>query len=475
MSTNRIISIFDVFKIGIGPSSSHTLGPWLAALNLLKRCNASGRKWEQLLSLKVELYGSLACTGIGHQTDKALMLGLMGHDPKIIEVERIAEMIKEIQQTNTIVIDDCHSFMFNPSKDILVYTEEQLAQHPNGIKFKLTYQDQLEVTETYYSTGGGFIEREGSDVTEIKLKTPPYAAQKAQDIFEANRRTGISLPAMVLENEQFWYGVEGVERRLNEIWRTMQECVLKGFSQTGVLPGGLKVRRRASEMIGQLLPNRTIEHLEDLCLELDRTPASFIDTAKWISLFAISVNEVNASMGRIVTSPTNGAAGVIPAVLLYAYVFEKKRSLDELRDFLLTAGEVGTLFIKSATISAAVGGCQAEIGVSSAMAAAGLTHIKGGTLYQVMCAAEIAMEHHLGLTCDPIAGLVQIPCIERNAMGAMKAITASELALSRKGMDAKVSLDEVIATMWATAQDMSSKYKETSKGGLSISVAQKEC
>lgn len=472
-SAHKVISIFDIFKIGIGPSSSHTLGPWLAALDFIKSFTNEGHTLSDILSLSVELYGSLALTGKGHQTDKAILLGLMGFDPKTFDTNLVKSITDSIHSNKELIINNSVHISFDPNKDIIYYKSKVLDCHPNGMRFSLTLKNNTTYFSEYASTGGGFIEKNGKS-TKVSLSAPSYPSQTAQDIIHWHQKTTNTLPQLILENESYWQSPTSITENLDSIIATMHQCVLNGFQTEGTLPGGLNVQRRAPTMLKQCLSLEYPKNIETLIQTIQQQNLKFRDTSKIISAFALAVNEENASMGRIVTSPTNGAAGVIPAVMLYAQCFESKTQKD-LHDFLLVAGEIGTLFVKSATISAAMGGCQAEIGVSSAMAAAGLTQILGGTPHQVLEAAEIAMEHHLGLTCDPIAGLVQIPCIERNAMGAMKAITASELALSRTNSKACVSLDEVIRSMWLTAQDMNSKYKETSTGGLAISVNQKGC
>ena len=470
------ISVFDIFKIGIGPSSSHTLGPWLAILDFFDNHKANTK--EIYHSLSIELFGSLALTGKGHYTDTAVCLALLGEKPETIDCSKIETLITKLEEQKVLSIFGQTTIPFDPSKDIIFNYSEQLEYHPNALKIKLASNNQS-LTQTYYSTGGGFIVKE-SDLPREKanniLSQPPFPSKTAKDILMNAKRSNKKMSEMIWANENFWHGSK-VESQLAFIWQTMADSIITGFKTTGVLPGPLKVKRRATEIFRQMLPGKTGYCIDELIDQIKQNIWTFSQTSRWVSAFALAVNEVNASLNRIVTAPTNGAAGVIPSVLLYALCFTscKKPQEKVIQDFLLVAGEIGTLFVKEATISAAEGGCQAEIGVSSAMAAAGLTDALGGTTYQVLMAAEIAMEHHLGMTCDPIHGLVQVPCIERNAMGAIKAITATELALSRQEEDACVSLDEVIQCMWRTSQDMDKKYKETALGGLAITVNVKGC
>ena len=471
------ISIFDMLKIGIGPSSSHTLGPWRAAerwINHLKK--------EHLLtkttSIKVDLYGSLSLTGKGHATDLALILGLTGSDPEYIVTETIHTIVRDIQNSKKLKFGNSFEIPFDSKNDI-VFNKEFLPFHANGMTFKAFYNGDLISEDTYYSIGGGFVVREelihAKENTEIQ-KTFPFPIQKAKELETYCFNTKLSISEIVLENEKCLRTEEEIDFELNRIWNTMLECMYTGCHTEGTLPGGLNVRRRAFDMHEKLKEeNKYITPLEWL-ISIRKTDIKFRQILKWVSCFALSVNEVNASLGRVVTAPTNGSAGVIPAVLMYYLVIENhEANFNHIKQFLLVAGEIGSIFKKGATISAAMGGCQAEIGVSSAMAAGALTELLGGTPEQVLMASEIAMEHHLGLTCDPIGGLVQIPCIERNAMGAIKAINAAELALDLDSNQAKVPLDKVIASMYETAKDMNAKYKETSTGGLAVSVNIIDC
>ncbi len=471
---NSRISIFDVFKIGIGPSSSHTLGPWNAALSFINHVE----KNVELINIQevhCTLYGSLALTGKGHQTDKAIALGLSGFIPKNIDQNRIDEYIEKINKTRKIKILRQFEIPFSFNKNILYDTKTKTTVHPNTLEFKINYNGGQTYSLKFYSTGGGFIICDSNSKESKRLPKPPFPAQNAADLLNISRSKKLSIAQLVYKNECFWHTEVGLQENIKELWVTMQSCILNGLNTEGYLKGGLNVKRRAKAMSKNLCGIQNLGSITDLIQHIQKKNVKPTEVTQWVSTFALAVNEENASMGKVVTSPTNGAAGVIPAVLMYAIIFENKKNASHIVDFFCTAGEIGSLYIKEATISAAQGGCQAEIGVSSSMAAAGLTEILGGTTEQVIVAAEIAMEHHLGLTCDPVGGLVQIPCIERNAMGAIKAITASQLALARDPKEACVSLDQVIQTMWKTAQDMNDKYKETSKGGLAISVSSREC
>lgn len=456
------LSIFDIFKIGVGPSSSHTLGPWKASLDFVRLLESI-----DFDRLRITLYGSLSKTGKGHCTDIAIQLGLLEYQPETIDTKCIASYIHKIKEEQKIDVSG-RTITFEPSKDI-VFNDIDREGHPNTVLFEALKGDEIVLAEKYYSIGGGFIEKPNDASGNDVEKTYPYKIDKATDLLEHVETLGKSIDEIVMLNETHHLTEAEVLQRISDIFYTMKACVFRGVTTEGVLPGGLEVKRRAAKMCRDLLGGASFDSMEELDALIRATPTDFITVNKWVSCFALAVNEENADLGRVVTSPTNGAAGVIPAVCLYYYYFISDQP-TMLRRFFLSAGEIGCIFKKGATISAAVGGCQAEIGVSSAMAAAGLTQMMGGTPKQVLMAAEIAMEHHLGLTCDPIGGLVQIPCIERNTMGAMKAITASNLALSSNPDDAKVSLDVVVATMWETAQAMNEKYKETSEGGLAYQL-----
>lgn len=472
------ISAFDIFKIGVGPSSSHTMGPWRAAQTFLEHCHREG-VLDQVTRVRCDLYGSLAKTGRGHGTDFAVILGLSGKDPVTCDPNELPSLVSRVRTTKMLPLAGGRSLRFDPETDLIFNPTITHASHPNALKFTATLAGREPVVETYFSIGGGFITQDGPASGNRATVTVPYPLERGQDLLEVCAKLGKTIPEVILLNERAWRAEPQVRADLLTIWRTMQECIYRGCHTDGTLPGGLNVIRRAAGMNRNLISATGTRTLEDWRQAVKASGNDFQRTLKWVSCFALAVNEENASFGRVVTAPTNGAAGVIPAVLLYLDLFCNRPadSDQHIIDFMLTAAEMGSLFKKGATISAAMGGCQAEIGVSSAMAAAGLTQVLGGSPGQVLMAAEIAMEHHLGMTCDPIKGLVQIPCIERNTMGAIKAITASTIALEGNPANARVTLDGVIKTMWETARDMGSKYKETSEGGLAvyISVGLTEC
>lgn len=463
------ISVFDMFKIGIGPSSSHTLGPWRAALKFVDFLEKHDRL-EDLVEIHVYLYGSLAKTGKGHGTDIAVQLGLSGEDPVTMDVQDVQVRIDEISSKQLLGVGGKKNITFIPGEHIVFHMTESLPFHPNALSFMAKMKSGEHVAETYYSIGGGFISREGETGEAKEQVNMPFHVSKADDLLHWCRSTGMSISEVVLENETAWRTEEQTRAGVSKIWEVMKECIYRGAHAKGVLPGGLQVNRRAFELNRKLLGEKQESSYEEWIEAIRSGGDHFKYTLDWVSCFALAVNEENAAFGRVVTAPTNGAAGVIPAVLQYFIVFCDGNEEKKIIQFLLTASVIGSLFKQGATISAAMGGCQAEIGVSSAMAAAALTECLGGTQRQCLMAAEIAMEHHLGLTCDPIAGLVQIPCIERNTMGAIKAITASQLALQSTPDFAKVSLDGVIKTMWNTALDMNHKYKETADGGLAVNI-----
>ena len=470
------ISVFDMLKIGVGPSSSHTLGPWRAAERFLAELNQENI-FEKVVHIKIDLYGSLSLTGKGHATDFAVMLGLSGQDPEYIPIENIDKIISSIKTTHQIDLGNQLLIPFDIEKDI-VFNKNFLPFHANGLTFTAFTSDK-KFTSTFYSIGGGFVVKEErvNAKNKIQIKCEfPFPIQNAEELLKYCHSENKSISEIVFENEKSMRSEEEIHNELMRIWHTMLECMYIGCHSEGILPGGLNVRRRAYDMhqglIGLSNYNSPQEWLE--CIR--KTEVKFRQILKWVSCFALAVNEVNAALGRVVTAPTNGSAGVIPAVLMYYLTIENHQAGEkEIKQFLMVAGEIGSIFKKGSTISAAMGGCQAEIGVSSAMAAAALCEVMGGTPDQVQMAAEIAMEHHLGLTCDPIGGLVQIPCIERNTMGAIKAINAAELAMETDAKNAKVPLDKVINTMWQTAKDMNSKYKETSEGGLAVAVNVADC
>jgi L-serine dehydratase len=466
---NDPISVFDIFKIGVGPSSSHTLGPWRAArffVDFLRKHYSL----TDVSEIQVLLYGSLAKTGKGHGTDIAVQLGLMDQDPVTCPVEAISGQVEAIRERKELNLGMEFLIPFDPQQDIVFLMNESLPYHPNALSFLTTLKNGTRLSSTYYSVGGGFVQQEGEVISNKDQAQLPFPVDKADDLLHWCRKTGLSIHEIVMENELTWRTEEATRSGLLQIWNVMKSCMYRGCQQEGVLPGGLKVTRRAAALNKKLLKGRAYSNYDEWIIAIREGGNDFKYILDWVSCFALAVNEENASFGRVVTAPTNGAAGVIPAVLQYFAVFCGNDTDEQIVQFLLTASEIGSIFKKGSTISAAMGGCQAEIGVSSSMAAGALTECMGGTQRQALMAAEIAMEHHLGLTCDPIGGLVQIPCIERNTMGAIKAITASQLALQSSPDFAKVSLDTVVKTMWDTAQDMSSKYKETADGGLALNI-----
>ncbi|MBF6607589.1 MAG: L-serine ammonia-lyase [Flavobacterium sp.] len=470
------ISVFDMLKIGVGPSSSHTLGPWRAAERFLAELRAKGllSKTERI---KVDLYGSLSLTGKGHATDLAVMLGLSGQDPETIPIKNIQGIVRKIEESQEIVLGNEFTISFSFLQDI-VFNRNFLPFHANGMTFT-AYTATKHFSSTFYSIGGGFVVKEeranALKKNEIKCAFP-YMIQNAAQLLEFATSENKMISEIVYENERSMRHDDVIHRELMRIWETMLECMYIGCHSEGILPGGLNVRRRAFDMHQNLIGLANYTNPQQWLESIRGTEVKFRQILKWVSCFALAVNEVNAALGRVVTAPTNGSAGVIPAVMMYYLVIENHQAGEkEIKQFLMVAGEIGSIFKKGSTISAAMGGCQAEIGVSSAMAAAALCEVMGGSPAQVLMAAEIAMEHHLGMTCDPIAGLVQIPCIERNTMGAIKAINAAELAMETDPRNAKVPLDKVVDTMWQTARDMNTKYKETSEGGLAVAVNMADC
>ncbi len=470
---HEAISVFDIFKIGIGPSSSHTLGPWKAALQCIAELKTKDVLTE-VTKIQVLLYGSLAKTGVGHGTDLAVQLGLCGFQPEIFPPEDIQPTLRNIKEEQLLQFAGILPISFSPADDIIFLKDESLPYHPNALSFLITLKDGTNLSTTFYSIGGGFVTKENDDnpmTTEIDL---PFEIDTAKQLETHCMKTGLSIAEIVLENESEWRGEEETIQGLLDIWQVMQDCIYRGCQQKGILPGGLGVTRRANTLSTRLLKGQAFSNYEEWMHAIQNSPdasgQNFRYTLDWVSCFALAVNEENASFSRVVTAPTNGAAGVIPAVLHYYLTFFNVDRKKAIINFLLVAGEIGSIFKKRATISAAMGGCQAEIGVSSAMAAAALCECMGGTVKQALMAAEIAMEHHLGMTCDPVGGLVQVPCIERNTMGAIKAITAAQLALQSNPFTAKVSLDKIVKTMLETALDMNHKYKETSDGGLAINI-----
>lgn len=471
------ISVFDMLKIGVGPSSSHTLGPWRAAQRWVDELKASGQ-FDKVSEVFVDLYGSLSLTGKGHATDLASILGLSGYDPVTIPIETIDSEIELVKTNKHIVLKGEKSIPFSIEEHV-IFHKKFLDFHPNGITFRAVLDDGEKISSTFFSIGGGFVvkkERKNAKKKAADFKKFPFQVQSAKELEIFCKAEGKKISEIVLANEKSLRSDQEIDDGLKAIWKVMLESMYTGCHTEGILPGGLNVTRRSYNTHKTLIGDATYNSPEEWIDAIRNTEVKFRQILKWVTCFALSVNEVNASLGRVVTAPTNGSAGVIPAVLMYYLVIENHdANFEDVKQFLLVAGEIGSLFKKGATISAALGGCQAEIGVSSSMAAGALTELMGGSPEQVLMASEIAMEHHLGLTCDPIAGLVQIPCIERNAMGAIKAINASEMALDGDASKAKVPLDKVIQTMWETAKDMSSKYKETSEGGLAVRVNVSDC
>ena len=470
------ISVFDMLKIGVGPSSSHTLGPWRGAERFLEELREE-EILSKIIRIKVDLFGSLSLTGKGHATDLAVMLGLTGADPEFIPIENIDKIISYIKKNKELNLAGEIVIPFDMETDI-IFNKNFLPFHSNGFSFT-AYTSETEYESTFYSIGGGFVVKEERINAKKKLEIKcafPFPIQRADELLNYTITENKSISEIVYENEISMRTPENVHSELMRVWHTMLECMYIGCHSEGILPGGLNVRRRAFDMHQNLIGLANYSNPQEWLETIRKTEVKFRQILKWVSCFALAVNEVNAALGRVVTAPTNGSAGVIPAVLMYYLVIENHDAGEkEIKQFLMVAGEIGSIFKKGATISAAMGGCQAEIGVSSAMAAAALCELMGGKPAQVLMAAEIAMEHHLGLTCDPIGGLVQIPCIERNTMGAIKAINAAELALETDPKNAKVPLDKVINTMWETAKDMNNKYKETSEGGLAVAVNMADC
>ncbi|TPN82433.1 L-serine ammonia-lyase [Aquimarina algicola] len=471
------ISIFDMLKIGVGPSSSHTLGPWRAGRRWIAELKKN-QNFDTVTSITIDLFGSLSLTGKGHATDIAVILGLCGFDPQTIDVSSITAIIDTITTSKVLRFNNELDITFDP-KTHIIFNRDFKTFHPNGMTFHATLKNGEKISSSFYSIGGGFVVKEERKRKEKKLtafQKFPLPIEKATDLLEYCIKKNKKVSEIVLENERSLRTDAEINERISQIWNVMLESMYTGCHTEGTLPGGLNVRRRAYDTHKKLIGNTQYQNPTEWIEAIRDTEVKFRQILKWVSCFALAVNEVNASLGRVVTAPTNGSAGVIPAVMMYYMVIENHdANFDDVKQFMLVAGEIGSLFKKGATISAAMGGCQAEIGVSSAMAAGALTELMGGSPEQVLMASEIAMEHHLGLTCDPIAGLVQVPCIERNAMGAIKAINACEMALDTDAANAKVPLDKVIETMWETAQDMHTKYKETSEGGLAVKVSLSDC
>ncbi|MFI6934671.1 L-serine ammonia-lyase [Streptomyces sp. NPDC050287] len=450
------ISVFDLFSIGIGPSSSHTVGPMRAARMFARRLRNEGLL-ERTASVRAELYGSLGATGHGHGTPKAVLLGLEGASPRTVDVEGADERVGAIRSSGRLRLLGEHEIPFAFDDDLVLHRRKTLPYHANGMTLWAYDASGAELlAKTYYSVGGGFVVDEdavGADRIKLDDTVLKYPFRTGDELLRLTRDTGLSISALMLENERAWRTEEEIRAGLLEIWRVMRACVARGMSREGILPGGLKVRRRAAVSARQL--------------RAEGDPLAH--AMEWITLYAMAVNEENAAGGRVVTAPTNGAAGIIPAVLHYYVNFVPGADEDGVVRFLLAAGAIGMLFKENASISGAEVGCQGEVGSACSMAAGALAEVLGGSPEQVENAAEIGMEHNLGLTCDPVGGLVQIPCIERNGMAAAKAVTAARMAMRGDGSH-KVSLDKVIKTMKETGADMSVKYKETARGGLAVNI-----
>ncbi|MDR7150614.1 L-serine dehydratase [Hydrogenophaga palleronii] len=460
------VSVFDIFKIGIGPSSSHTVGPMRAARLFTERLTHQGLM-AACARVEVKLYGSLGSTGKGHGTDKAVLLGLEGHDPEDVDVEAIPDMLEAIRSGGQLRLAGRHAVAFKEKDHLTFYRKETLPFHPNGMRciaFDAAGTELL--NRCYYSVGGGFVVSDEvvADGSKQKVLTPdvtvlPYPFHCGDELMQQCKTAGISIAELMRRNERHWRSDAEIDAGLHKIWTVMQACVERGCRTQGVLPGGFKIKRRAADLHRKLRSNPEASL---------RDPLQVLD---WVNLYALAVNEENAAGGRVVTAPTNGAAGIVPAVLHYYMRFVATSTPSGAADFLLTAAAIGMLYKENASISGAEVGCQGEVGVACSMAAAALCAVMGGTPEQVENAAEIGMEHHLGLTCDPVGGLVQIPCIERNAIASVKAINAARMALNGDGTH-HVSLDKVIKTMRETGADMMTKYKETARGGLAVNIVE---
>lgn len=446
------ISVFDIFKIGIGPSSSHTVGPMKAARAFTVQLAESGAAVDRI---QVTLHGSLAYTGKGHGTDSAIILGLMGCEPETLDPDAVDDMLRAVHSSGRLNVSGIGDISFSASTDLVFDYAEELPRHTNGMRFIASNSDgQHVLSEDYYSLGGGFVARGDEPESASQSGEPPYPFTSGAELLAMADKDSLTIAELVELNERQWRSKDEIRLRLMNIWSAMQACVERGLRTDGVLPGQMAVTRRAAKLHRKML---------------DREEPTVLDAMDWVNVYAIAVNEENAAGGRVVTSPTNGAAGIIPAVLHYYSRFVRKADDEGIMRFLLVAGAIGTLYKINASISGAEMGCQGEVGVACSMAAAGLVAAKNGNNSQIENAAEIGMEHNLGLTCDPVGGLVQIPCIERNAMGAVKAINAARLAMHGDGSH-KVTLDQVISTMRQTGLDMSTRYKETSEGGLAVNV-----
>jgi L-serine dehydratase len=455
------VSVFDLFKIGIGPSSSHTVGPMRAAARFAERWLEEKGVLDNVVRVRAELYGSLAMTGRGHGTDKAVLLGFTGEHPDTVDPDRIPDTLGHIRQSGRLALLGKHEIEFDEKRDLVFNKRQKLPFHTNGMRFSAYDADGNELaTRDYYSVGGGFVvntDEAAEDRIVADTTEQPYPFSTGDELMAQCERHGLSIAKLMLANESVWRPEAETRAGLLTIWKAMADCVARGLRSPGTLPGGLHVARRAPAMAEELR-NQPEASLKD--------PLTILD---WVNLYALAVNEENAAGGRVVTAPTNGAAGIVPAVGHYYLRFCPKADENGIIDYLLTAAAIGILYKENASISGAEVGCQGEVGVACSMAAGGLTAALGGNIHQVENAAEIGMEHNLGLTCDPIGGLVQIPCIERNAMGSVKAINASRMAMKSDGKH-RVSLDKVIRTMRDTGRDMKDKYKETSRGGLAVNV-----
>jgi L-serine dehydratase len=451
-------SLFEIFKIGIGPSSSHTMGPMRAAAEFVSELGHRGIMLE-VRRVRVDLYGSLALTGKGHATDRAVILGLCGEHPESVDIASIDSRLATIRELKTLPLRGVHGVHFDEARDLLWHRDKTLEKHSNGMRFSaFDGSDRKLADAVYYSIGGGFIVREGDVVSDKNTKNISHPFGSAAELLEVGERLGMPIWQIIFENEKVFHSEEEIRAYIDRIWKTMRESIDRGLRTEGILPGGLGVRRRAPRLAKKL--EEEGERRRKAGQQAD--PLNAMD---WVNVFAMAVNEENAAGGRMVTAPTNGAAGVIPAVAHYYELFVEQPLTVGLFKFFLTAAAIGILYKENASISGAEVGCQGEVGVACSMAAGGLVGALGGTNQQVEYAAEIGMEHNLGMTCDPIGGLVQIPCIERNAMGAVKAINACRIAMRESG-EHKISLDDVIKTMYQTGKDMQSRYKETSLGGL---------
>jgi len=456
------VSTFDLFRIGIGPSSSHTVGP-MRACNLFVAALHAGGFLAVVNRVCCELYGSLAATGRGHGTDRAVLLGLEGEQPDRVDPQFIEPRVRQIRDVGHLILAREHRIAFEESRDLLFRRGESLGFHPNGLRLTAFGAGGEELqSRTYFSVGGGFVVASDEHGRTVPVSDPtvlPHPFRTAEELLHHCRREGLDIARVMWSNELAWRSAESIRAGLTQIWQAMQDCVQRGIAAEGSLPGGYKVRRRAAAL-HRSLTQRPEDALKD--------PLQVLD---WVNLYALAVNEENAAGGRVVTAPTNGAAGIVPAVLHYYHRFVPGASEQGVFDFLLTAAAIAILYKENASLSGAEVGCQGEVGVACSMAAGALCAVLGGTVEQVENAAEIGMEHHLGLTCDPVGGLVQIPCIERNAIAAVKAINASRMALRGDGVH-HVSLDKVIKTMRETGADMKTKYKETSRGGLAVNIVE---